>query len=154
MGSRAVVIICRDEQSSRQRFGVEAGEIGTVFTRTGRRFFSDQSLNEHFWSASARRWIARASGRNWTRTGHASTASFCPGQRKHKSFCASQYAPVGASGLAALPRAVAALKESSVRLEGDEKEKASLLEESFRRRELDVSLSSQPIAATAGASNH
>ncbi len=35
MGSRAVVIVCRDEQAARERFGVTAGEIGIVYTRTG-----------------------------------------------------------------------------------------------------------------------
>ena len=41
MGSRAVVIICRDEQAARERFGVTTGELGIVITRTGRRFFND-----------------------------------------------------------------------------------------------------------------
>jgi protein phosphatase len=37
MGSRAVVIICRDEQAARRRFGVTGEGIGIVYTRTGRR---------------------------------------------------------------------------------------------------------------------
>ena len=44
MGSRAVVIVCRDEQAARERFGVADGEIGIVYTRTGRRFFNDPDL--------------------------------------------------------------------------------------------------------------
>ena len=35
MGSRAVVIVCRDEHAARERFGVLEGEIGIVTTRTG-----------------------------------------------------------------------------------------------------------------------
>ena len=35
MGSRAVVIVCQDEQAARERFGVVEGEIGIVYTRTG-----------------------------------------------------------------------------------------------------------------------
>ena len=48
MGSRAVVVVCRDEQAARERFGVTAGEIGIVYTRTGRRFFNDPDLERRF----------------------------------------------------------------------------------------------------------
>jgi protein phosphatase len=44
MGSRAVVVVCRDEQAARERFGVLDGEVGIVTTRTGRRFFTDPDL--------------------------------------------------------------------------------------------------------------
>ncbi len=43
MGSRAVVVICRDEDAARKRFGIE-GEAGIVITRTGRQFFNDVVL--------------------------------------------------------------------------------------------------------------
>lgn len=42
MGSRAVVVVCRDEDAALRRFGV-AG-LGTIFTRTGRAFFNDRAL--------------------------------------------------------------------------------------------------------------
>ena len=48
MGSRAVVIVCRDEQAARERFGVVEGEIGIVYTRTGRRFFNEPALETQF----------------------------------------------------------------------------------------------------------
>src|SRR5690606_3815619 len=35
MGSRAVVIVCRDEDAARRRFGVVGEGIGIVYTRTG-----------------------------------------------------------------------------------------------------------------------
>ena len=40
MGSRAVVVVCRDEEVARKRFGPEVA--GIVYTRTGRRFFDDR----------------------------------------------------------------------------------------------------------------
>ncbi|WP_131740211.1 polynucleotide kinase-phosphatase [Actinomadura roseirufa] len=49
MGSRAVVVVCRDESVAAARFGVElgtetgGGPAGAVFTRTGRAFFRDAS---------------------------------------------------------------------------------------------------------------
>ena len=42
MGSRAVVIVCRDEDAARRRFGVVGEGIGICYTRTGRRFFDDR----------------------------------------------------------------------------------------------------------------
>ena len=48
MGSRAVVIACRDEEAARGRFGVSTGELGIVTTRTGRRFFNDPDLERRF----------------------------------------------------------------------------------------------------------
>jgi len=44
MGSRAVVIVCRDEQLASKRFGISGQGTGVCYTRTGRRFFNDQSL--------------------------------------------------------------------------------------------------------------
>ena len=48
MGSRAVVVVCRDERTARERFGVDTGESGIVYTRTGRRFFNDADLERRF----------------------------------------------------------------------------------------------------------
>src|SRR5207237_9343165 len=50
MGSRAVVIVCRDEDAARRRFGVVGEGFGIVYTRTGRPFFSEQSLQIEFLS--------------------------------------------------------------------------------------------------------
>jgi polynucleotide kinase-phosphatase len=46
MGSRAVVVVCRDEEAARRRFGVTGEGIGIVTTRTGRRFFGDASVGQ------------------------------------------------------------------------------------------------------------
>src|SRR5690349_9987510 len=48
MGSRAVVIVCRDEEIARQQFGVLNEGIGICYTRTGRRFFDDSKLEAEF----------------------------------------------------------------------------------------------------------
>src|SRR5262249_13176271 len=44
MGSRAVVVVCRDEAAARRAFGVEGEGAGVVLTRTGRRFFEADPL--------------------------------------------------------------------------------------------------------------
>jgi len=48
MGSRAVVILCRDEEVARKRFGVIREGIGICYTRTGRRFFDSRELETQF----------------------------------------------------------------------------------------------------------
>src|SRR5262249_5116874 len=48
MGSRAVVIVCRDAQAAKDRFGIAEDEIGIVYTRTGRRFFNEPDLERQF----------------------------------------------------------------------------------------------------------
>src|SRR3954470_10063724 len=48
MGSRAVVIVCRDEEAARRRFGVTDDGFGICYTRTGRRFFDDRALETAF----------------------------------------------------------------------------------------------------------
>lgn len=48
MGSRAIVVVCRDEDTVRERFGVVNEGIGAVYTRTGRRFFNDLHLEAEF----------------------------------------------------------------------------------------------------------
>jgi protein phosphatase len=41
MGSRAVLVVCRDPDAARTRFGITDGSAGSIYTRTGRRFFDD-----------------------------------------------------------------------------------------------------------------
>jgi len=44
MGSRALLVIAKDAGAAQARFGVEDGKAGVVFTRTGRPFFKDETL--------------------------------------------------------------------------------------------------------------
>src|SRR5207342_3393267 len=44
MGSRAVAIVCRNPEAARRRFGVLDDGAGVVYTRTGRRFFTDPAM--------------------------------------------------------------------------------------------------------------
>src|SRR5215210_1898585 len=48
MGSRAIVIVCRDETVARRRFGIVDAGLGVCYTRTGRRFFDDAELERGF----------------------------------------------------------------------------------------------------------
>ncbi|MEM9986989.1 MAG: polynucleotide kinase-phosphatase, partial [Bacteroidota bacterium] len=48
MGSRAVLVICQDEAAAQQRFGISNEGIGVCYTRTGRNFFNDRTLEKEF----------------------------------------------------------------------------------------------------------
>ena len=62
MGSRAVVIACRDADVPRQRFGIDDGAQGVIYTRTGRPFFSN---HEHESQLLARIIAAATKAKLW-----------------------------------------------------------------------------------------
>lgn len=140
MGSRAVVIACRDEEAARERFGVVTGELGIVVTRTGRRFFNDADLERRFLD---RVRSAMTAADVWGKLDTSWACLDCelmPWSAKAIELLKTQYAAVGSAGTAALPQVVAALERASTRLEGDERAKILAAEASYRRREKDVSL--------------
>ncbi len=118
MGSRAVVIVCRDEDEARRRFGIapDTGEgLGVVLTRMGRRFFDDERLER---ALLAR--VCDALGRSglWERlaTGWVCLdAELMPWSVKAQELIREQYAAVGAAARIALPKAVARLAEAGAR---------------------------------------
>jgi protein phosphatase len=138
MGSRAVVIACRDESAARNRFGVTTGECGVVVTRTGRRFWSDDDLEREFLE---RVRAALNAADLWTKLDTTWVCLDCelmPWSAKAHELLRTQYAAVGAAGTASLPRAVIALEETSVRLKGDERTKLAEVESRFRLKEQDI----------------
>ena len=139
MGSRAVVIVCRDEQAARERFGVTEGEIGIVYTRTGRRFFNEPELE----TAVPRPGAGgsdrcRTSGATLDTTWVCLDCELMPWSAKAQELLQTQYAAVGAAGQASLPRAVAALEQAAGRLDGEDKDKVEQVMGEYRRREEHV----------------
>ncbi|MFL6121055.1 polynucleotide kinase-phosphatase [Actinophytocola sp.] len=112
MGSRAVVVLCRDESVARARFGARDGTAGAVYTRTGRSFFDDPTeflarlraaaTEADLWSALDSDWLIL-------------DAELLPWSAKAEQLLRRQYAPVGAAATAALPAAVAALEKAATR---------------------------------------
>jgi protein phosphatase len=116
MGSRAVVIVCRDRAAALRRFGVVEDEAGICYTRTGRRFFSDTTLEREFLD---RIRVAADKAGLWDEL---STDWLCldcelmPWSAKAQDLLRNQYSPAGAAAKAGLPQTVSALKLAANRL--------------------------------------
>jgi protein phosphatase len=110
MGSRAVVIVCRDGDAAQRRFGVVEEGIGICYTRTGRRFFDDARIEKEFlekvraaldasdfWSRFETDWVCL-------------DAELMPWSAKAQELLRQQYAAVGAAAQASLTQTVGALE--------------------------------------------
>jgi protein phosphatase len=125
MGSRAVLLACRDDETARSRFGVPDGMPGAVYTRTGRPFFGPghRPAREQSPPATARPLLdaVRAGiGRAglWDELGTGWILLDCelmPWSVKAGDLLRHQYAAVGAAARAALPEAVRLLGEAAAR---------------------------------------
>ncbi|MGA4839055.1 polynucleotide kinase-phosphatase [Streptomyces sp. G45] len=141
MGSRAVVLVCRDAEAARERFGVD-GPTGALCTRTGRPFLSDPELTEQvldrlreaagaagLWDELATDWLLL-------------DAELMPWSLKASGLLRTQYAAVGAASGAVFPAALDALQAAAARgvevagLLGKQRERAAdaaAFTEAYRR---------------------
>ncbi|ADU73447.1 polynucleotide 3'-phosphatase /polynucleotide 5'-hydroxyl-kinase /polynucleotide 2',3'-cyclic phosphate phosphodiesterase [Acetivibrio thermocellus AD2] len=114
MGSRAVVIVCRDSQVAEKRFGVLDGTAGICYTRTGRHFFDDMQLEAElidrvrkvldksgFWGDFNTDWVCL-------------DCELMPWSAKAQKLLEEQYSAVGISGRVVLDEAVKLLKQTSL----------------------------------------
>ncbi len=130
MGSRAVVVLGRDEEAVRARFGIVGEGIGIVYTRTGRRFFEDRALEQQLLSL-VRNAVGRAGlweelGTDWM----CLDCELMPWSAKAQELIRQQYAAVGAAAAGALALVVQTLDQTLAR--GAD---VSALAERFRHRE-------------------
>ena len=139
MGSRAVVVLGRDEAAIQRRFGIAGDGAGIVYTRTGRRFFDDPALEAAVLDRLRDAWEAAGF---WERfqTGWACLdCELMPWSAKARELLRAQYAPVGVAARVGLGRAV----ETLARAEGQGVAVGPLLE---RQRER-LALAERYIAA-------
>jgi protein phosphatase len=115
MGSRAIVIICRDHEVARERFGILEDEGGICYTRTGRRFFEDLALERELLAAVR---SALDAGGFWERLKTNWVCLDCelmPWSAKALELVRQQYASVGTAARVGLGEAVRALETAGTR---------------------------------------
>jgi protein phosphatase len=115
MGSRAIVVVCRDEAAAGRRFGVDAGESGAIYTRTGRAFFDAAADRE---AALAKVRAAVEAAGLWEEMESDWLVLDCellPWSAKALGLIREQYASVGAAARAGLSASIATLERGAER---------------------------------------
>ncbi|MCL2774168.1 MAG: polynucleotide kinase-phosphatase [Oscillospiraceae bacterium] len=113
MGSRAVIILCKNAETAEKRFKINDGSFGIIYTRTGRHFFDNTETQNailtrlqavltasHFWEDFNTDWVCL-------------DTEIMPWSAKARKLLEEQYAPVGRSGQTALNLAVEAIKKAA-----------------------------------------
>ena len=116
MGSRAVIVLCKDVETAARRFKVNDGSQGIIYTRTGRRFFEDKSsesailarlhtvLNKtNLWDDLNTDWVCL-------------DTELMPWSAKAQKLLEEQYAPVGRAGRSGLAEVLVSIQTASATL--------------------------------------
>ena len=124
MGSRAIAVVARDEETAERRFGVGDGTTGVVYTRTGRPFFPDtRALVDRIRDAAAP--LFESLETDWL----ALDCELLPWSAKALELIKSQYASVGTAARHVLPEVRAVLDRAA----GRGLDVAALSEQATRR---------------------
>jgi len=110
MGSRAVIVICRDEDAARRRFGVIDEGFGICYTRTGRRFFDDRGMESALLDQVRSALTAADFWREFNTEWACLDCELMPWSVKAQELIRQQYAAVGAAGRAAFAEALPLLQ--------------------------------------------
>lgn len=113
MGSRAVIVLCRDNAAAKNKFKVQDNRSGIIYTRTGRSFFDDPQTETAildrlrkvldktgFWDVYGTDWVCL-------------DTELMPWSAKALKLLEDQYAGVGRSGRNGLERAAAAIQKGA-----------------------------------------
>ncbi|WPD23885.1 MAG: polynucleotide kinase-phosphatase [Candidatus Electrothrix scaldis] len=134
MGSRAVLILCRDNAAAQKHFGVTNGRIGVCYTRTGRNFFTNPEMEQAFlrrivqacdtsgfWKKHQTEWVCL-------------DTELMPWSAKAQALLKEQYASVGTAASHALSDVENILKKAAARnLDG-----AQLLYDKFHSKQASI----------------
>jgi protein phosphatase len=132
MGSRGVIVLCKDKEIAERRFKTNDGSFGIIYTRTGRHFFDDAKtetailtrlqnvLSESgFWDAFETDWLCL-------------DCEIMPWSAKAQKLLEEQYAPVGCAGKHGISAAIDAISKATAHL--GENTLLSELHERFQNR--------------------
>lgn len=120
MGSRAVIVLCKNSEAAAQRFKVCDGSYGIIYTRTGRHFFDNSETEatilkrlqtvltaSGFWNDFHTDWVCL-------------DTELMPWSAKAQKLLEEQYAPVGRAGRSGLNMVVCAIEKAAAVLGGNE----------------------------------
>jgi len=112
MGSRAIVIVGKDEKTIQQTFGIENEGIGVIYTRTGRAYFNDKVTEQAFLNrindALEKSGFYDRFQTDWV----CLDAELMPWSAKAQSLLEMQYGSVGAAASYALKSAMETLQKA------------------------------------------
>lgn len=115
MGSRAIVVLARTPEAARDRFGIEDGSTGAVYTRTGRPFFDDpaqtETLLDRVRAAAEKAGLFEELGSDWLLL----DTELLPWSAKAMGLLRNQYAAVSAAARASLGAAAQVLTAAAAR---------------------------------------
>ncbi|WP_196893082.1 polynucleotide kinase-phosphatase [Aureivirga marina] len=140
MGSRAILVICKDTSIVKKRFGINSKNPGICYTRTGRNFFSNKTLEQqfifrisevltkaNFWEEFETDWVCL-------------DAELMPWSAKAQLLLKNQYAAVGSSAKQSLNTTLKQLEKAKARnIEGLN---AVLEKVSYKSKAIDKYISS------------
>lgn len=113
MGSRALILACRDADTARTRFGVTDGSTGHIWSRSGRAFFNDSDRKTVLAevAAAAEKSLFQALSTDWVLL----DCEIMPWNAKATDLIGRQYAPTGVAASMSAVAATDALRRYSVR---------------------------------------
>ncbi|RPD40561.1 polynucleotide kinase-phosphatase [Chitinophaga barathri] len=112
MGSRAVVIVAKDEKAVEETFGIKGEGIGVVYTRTGRSFFTDKNMEQALLQRLNKALAASGFYEKFNTDWACFDCELMPWSAKALSLIETQYASTGAAATHALSAAVQALRQN------------------------------------------
>jgi protein phosphatase len=113
MGSRAVIVICKDEDAARRRFGITDEGFGICYTRTGRRFFDDHALESALLDRVRLALTATDFWRRFDTEWACLDCELMPWSVKAQELVRQQYAAVGAASRVAFAEALPLLQAAA-----------------------------------------
>jgi len=116
MGSRGVIVLCKDKEIAEKRFKINDGSFGIIYTRIGRHFFDNEETEtalltrlqnvltaSGFWDTFNTDWLCL-------------DCEIMPWSAKAQKLLEEQYAPVGCAGKHGISAAIDAINKASAHL--------------------------------------
>ena len=115
MGSRAVVVVGRDTTAIERRFGIASENVGVCYTRTGRQFFEDPTLERQFLERVSNAFATSGLWDDLDTDWALLDCELMPWSLKARELLQEQYAAVGAVSRMGLAAAQQLLRQAAAR---------------------------------------